>query len=133
VLENVSDFGELKCRIEPPHVSSCELASRYNRYEQDMSTERNEKNIALAPEVLCEVEKLANSEHRTTDELMNEAAQSYLKSRGTIMELRSFVAKNREKAVKKGWTERSIASVVKKHRQEKRGLLPQTQTCIPPL
>ena len=86
-----------------------------------MSTERNEKNIALAPEVLCEVEKLANSEHRTTDELMNEAAQSYLKSRGTIMELRSFVAKNREEAVKKGWTERSIASVVKKHRQEKRG------------
>jgi len=87
-----------------------------------MSTHGPDKNIALAPDLLAEVEKLASSEHRTTDEIMNEAARKYLDLQRTIAEMDSFVAKNREEAIKKGWTERSISTVVKKHRQEKRGL-----------
>src|SRR4051812_17609905 len=46
----------------------------YNR-EPIMSTHGPDKNIALAPDLLAEVEKLASSEHRTTDEIMNEAAR----------------------------------------------------------
>jgi hypothetical protein len=87
-----------------------------------MSTHGPDKNIALAPDLLAEVEKLASSEHRTTDEIMNEAARKYLDVQRTIAEMDSFVAKNREEAIKKGWTQRSISTVVKKHRQEKRGL-----------
>jgi predicted transcriptional regulator len=87
-----------------------------------MSTHGPEKNIALAPDLLAEVEKLASSEHRTTDEIMNEAARKYLDVQRTIADLDSFVARNRKEAIKKGWTERSISTVVKKHRQEKRGL-----------
>jgi predicted transcriptional regulator len=87
-----------------------------------MSTHGPEKNIALAPDLLAEVEKLASSEHRTTDEIMNEAARKYLDVQRTIADLDSFVARNRKEAIKKGWIERSISTVVKKHRQEKRGL-----------
>jgi predicted transcriptional regulator len=87
-----------------------------------MSTQGLDKNIALAPDLLAEVEKLASSEHRTTDEIMNEAARKYLDVQRTIADLDSFVARNRKEAIKKGWTERSISTVVKKHRQEKRGL-----------
>ena len=87
-----------------------------------MSTHGPDKNIALAPDLLAEVEKLASSEHRTTDEIMNEAARKYLDVQRTIAEMDSFVARNREEAIKKGWTERSISTVVKKHRLEKRGL-----------
>ena len=86
-----------------------------------MSTQGPDKNIALAPDLLAEVEKLASAEHRTTDEIMNEAARKYLDVQHTIAEMDSFVARNREEAIKKGWTERSISTVVKKHRQEKRG------------
>ena len=85
-----------------------------------MSTHRNEKNIALEPELLAEVEKLASSEHRTTDDLANEAVQKYLKTRGTIMELRSFVAQNREEATKRGLTERDAVPLIKEYRKEKR-------------
>jgi predicted transcriptional regulator len=87
-----------------------------------MSAHGSDKNIALAPDLLAEVEKLASSEHRTTDEIMNEAARKYLDVQRTIADLDSFVARNRKEAIKKGWTERSISTVVKKHRQEKRGL-----------
>ena len=87
-----------------------------------MSTHGPDKNVALAPDLLAEVEKLASSEHRTTDEIMNEAARKYLDVQRTIAEMDSFVARNRGEAIKKGWTERSISTVVKKHRQEKRGL-----------
>jgi predicted transcriptional regulator len=87
-----------------------------------MSAHGSDKNIALAPDLLAEVEKLASAEHRTTDEIMNEAARKYLDVQRTIAEMDSFVARNRKEAIKKGWTERSISTVVKKHRQEKRGL-----------
>jgi predicted transcriptional regulator len=85
-----------------------------------MSTHKNEKNIALAPELLAEVEKLASSDNRTTDDLANEAVQKYLKTRGTITELRSFVARNREEATKRGLTERDVIPKIKEYRKEKR-------------
>jgi hypothetical protein len=55
----------------------------YNR-EPIMSTHGPDKNIALAPDLLAEVEKLASSEHRTTDEILNEADRKYLDVQRTI-------------------------------------------------
>jgi len=83
-----------------------------------MSTHKNDKNIALAPDLLKRIEDLAGD--RTVDEVANEAIQRYVDAQGNILGLRSLVAENRAQAVKDGWTERSVASVVKKHRQEKR-------------
>ena len=83
-----------------------------------MSTHKNDKNIALAPDLLKRIEDLAGD--RTVDEVANEAIQRYVDAQENILGLRSLVAENRAQAVKDGWTERSIASVVKKHRQEKR-------------
>ncbi len=83
-----------------------------------MSTHKNDKNIALAPDLLKRIEDLAGD--RTVDEVANEAIQRYVDAQENILGLRSFVAENRAQAVKDGWTERSVASVVKKHRQEKR-------------
>ncbi len=83
-----------------------------------MSTHKNDKNIALAPDLLKRIEDLAGD--RTVDEVANEAIQRYVDAQENILGLRSLVAENRAQAVKDGWTERSVASVVKKHRQEKR-------------
>ena len=83
-----------------------------------MSTHKNDKNITLAPDLLKRIEDLAGD--RTVDEVANEAIQRYVDAQQNILGLRSLVAENRAQAVKDGWTERSVASVVKKHRQEKR-------------
>ena len=83
-----------------------------------MSTHKNDKNIALAPDLLKRIEDLAGD--RTVDEVANEVIQRYVDAQENILGLRSLVAENRAQAVKDGWTERSVASVVKKHRQEKR-------------
>ena len=83
-----------------------------------MSTHKNDKNIALAPDLLKRIEDLAGD--RTVDEVANEAIQRYVDAQENILGLRSLVAENRAQAIKDGWTERSVASVVKKHRQEKR-------------
>jgi hypothetical protein len=83
-----------------------------------MSTHKNDKNIALAPDLLKRIEDLAGD--RTVDEVANEAIQRYVNAQENILGLRSLVAENRAQAIKDGWTERSVASVVKKHRQEKR-------------
>jgi predicted transcriptional regulator len=83
-----------------------------------MSTHKNDKNIALAPDLLKRIEDLAGPD-RTVDEVANEAIQRYVDAQENIRGLRSLVAENRAEAIKDGWTERSIASVVKKHRQEK--------------
>ena len=83
-----------------------------------MSTHKNDKNIALAPDLLKRIEDLAGD--RTVDEVANEAIQRYVNAQENILGLRSLVAENRAQAIKDGWTERSVASIVKKHRQEKR-------------
>ena len=87
-----------------------------------MSTHRNEKNANLDPEILQQLSEQAHAEGRTVDQLLDDAARKYLDIKRTISDMDSFVARNREEAIKKGWTERSISTVVKKHRQEKRGL-----------
>jgi hypothetical protein len=83
-----------------------------------MSRHRTEKNIALAPDLLKRIERLAGIE-RTADDVANEAVQKYVDTQENIVGLRSLVAENRAQAIKDGWTERSVASVVKKHRKEK--------------
>jgi hypothetical protein len=88
----------------------------------NMSTHRSEKNATLDPEILRQLSELAQAEGRTVDQLLDDAARKYLDVKRTISEMDSFVARNREEAIKKGWTERSISTVVKQHRQEKRGL-----------
>jgi hypothetical protein len=87
-----------------------------------MSTHRNEKNATLDPEILQQLSEQAQAEGRTVDQLLDDAARHYLDIKRTIAEMDAFVAENREEAIKKGWTARSISTVVKKHRQEKRGL-----------
>jgi hypothetical protein len=87
-----------------------------------MSTHHNEKNATIDPEILQQLVEQAQAEGRTVDQLLDDAARKYLDVKRTIADMDSFVARNREEAIKKGWTERSISTVVKKHRQEKRGL-----------
>jgi len=81
---------------------------------------REEKNATLKPDVLALLAEQAATEGKTVDDLLDEAARKLIETRRTMSGLRSLVAENRAQAIKDGWTERSVASVVKKHRQEKR-------------
>ena len=81
---------------------------------------REEKNATLKPDVLALLAEQAETEGKTVDDLLDEAARKLIEIRRTVSGLRSLVAENRAHAIKDGWTERSVASVVKKHRQEKR-------------
>ena len=56
------------------------------------------KNIALEPDVLEQVGKLAEQQGKTADELMNEAALRLLEAHKHLSNLRSFVARNRARA-----------------------------------
>jgi hypothetical protein len=85
-----------------------------------MSTHHKENNARLKPDVLALLAEQAQAENKTVDDLLNEAARRLLETRRDIDGLRSLVSENRAHAIKDGWTERSVASVVKKHRQEKR-------------
>jgi hypothetical protein len=80
---------------------------------------REEKNATLKPDVLAALAEQAQSENTTVDDLLDEAARRLLETRRDLSGLRSLISENRAQAVKEGWTERSVASVVKKHRQEK--------------
>jgi hypothetical protein len=80
---------------------------------------REEKNATLKPDVLAALAEQAQSENTTVDDLLDEAARRLLETRQDLSGLRSLISENRAQAVKEGWTERSVASVVKKHRQEK--------------
>ena len=84
-----------------------------------MSTHRNEKNATLKPDVLAALAEQAQAENTTVDNLLDEAARRLIETRRDIDGLRSLISENRAQAIKGGWTERSVASVVKKHRQEK--------------
>jgi hypothetical protein len=80
---------------------------------------RAEKNATLKPDVLAALAEQAQSENTTVDDLLDEAARRLLETRRDLSGLRSLISENRAQAVKEGWTERSVASVVKRHRQEK--------------
>jgi hypothetical protein len=81
---------------------------------------REEKNATLKPDVLTLLAEQAETEGKTVDDLLDETARKLIETRRTVSGLRSLVAENRAQVIKDGWTERSVASVVKKHRQEKR-------------
>jgi len=81
---------------------------------------REEKNAILKPDVLALLAEQAETEGKTVDDLLDEAARKLIETRRTLSGLRSLVAENRAQAIKDGWTKPSVASVVKKHRQEKR-------------
>lgn len=85
-----------------------------------MSTHHKENNARLKPDVLALLSEQAQAENKTVDDLLDEAARRLLETRRDIDGLRALISENRAQAVKDGWTERSVASVVKKHRQEKR-------------
>ncbi len=84
-----------------------------------MSTHDNDNNAKLKPDVLAALAQQAQAENTTVDNLLDEAARGLLEQRQDIDGLRSLISENRAQAIKDGWTERSVASVVKKHRQEK--------------
>ena len=84
-----------------------------------MSTYNKEKNARLKPDILALLAEQAQAENKTVDDLLDEAARKLIETRRTITGLRSLISENRAQAIKEGWTERSVASVVKKHRQEK--------------
>ena len=75
------------------------------------------KNIALEPEILEQVGKLAEQEGKTPDELMNEAALKLLEMRKTVGELRSFVARNRLQAEAQGLKESDVPRLVSEVRR----------------
>lgn len=75
------------------------------------------KNIALEPEILEQVGKLAEQEGKTADELMNEAAVKLLDARKTVGELRSFVARNRQRAEAQGLKESDVPRLVSEVRR----------------
>ncbi len=76
-----------------------------------MSTHKTEKNTTLDPEILQQLAEQAQAEGRTVDQLLNEAGRDYLDIKHTIAEMDSFVAMNRQEAIKNGWTERSISTM----------------------
>ena len=84
-----------------------------------MSTHDSKKNATLKPDVLAALAEQAQAENKSVDDLLDEAARKLLETRRDITDLRSLSSENRAQAIKEGWTERSVASVVKKHRQEK--------------
>ncbi len=75
------------------------------------------KNIALEPELLEQVGKLAEEEGKTADELMNEAAAKLLAARKTVGELRTFVGRNRQRAEAQGLKESDVPRLVSEVRR----------------
>ena len=84
-----------------------------------MSTHKNEKNIALTPDLFKRIEDLAGPD-RTADEVANEAVQRYVDAQESIRDLRSFVARNRKDMEARGVKESDIAAEIAADRKERR-------------
>ncbi|MEO7271305.1 MAG: ribbon-helix-helix protein, CopG family [Vicinamibacterales bacterium] len=78
------------------------------------------KNIALAEDVLARVRQLAAAEGKTPDELIEEAATKLLDARQTVGNLRSFVARNRQRAEAQGLKESDTPRLIAESRAERR-------------
>ncbi len=76
---------------------------------------RTNRNIQLPSELWSRMAETANSEGRSIDELVEEAALGLLKLR----ELRGFVAGNAELAAKKGLTEADVPRLISESRAER--------------
>ena len=83
-----------------------------------MSTHKNEKNIALAPDLFKRIEDLAGTD-RTVDEVASEAIQRYVDAQENIRDLRSFVARNRKDMEARGVKESDIAAEIAADRKER--------------
>jgi hypothetical protein len=78
------------------------------------------KNIALEPDVLEQVGKLAEQQGKTADELMNEAALRLLEAQTDVNNLRSFVARNRQRAEGMGLKESDVQRLIAEDRAARR-------------
>jgi hypothetical protein len=78
------------------------------------------KNVAIAPEVLEQVGKLAEQQGKTADELMNEAALRLVAAQKDVSNLRSFVARNRQRAEADGLKESDTPRLIAESRAERR-------------
>jgi hypothetical protein len=77
------------------------------------------KNIALEPDVLEQVGKLAEAEGKTADELMNEAAVELLERRKTVGELRSFQSRMQRNAEAQGLKESDVPRLIAETRRSR--------------
>ena len=78
------------------------------------------KNIALEPDVLEQIGKLAEQQGKTADELMNEAALRLLEAQKDVSNLRSFVARNRQRAEGMGLKESDVPRPIAEDRAARR-------------
>ena len=78
------------------------------------------KNIALEPEVLEQVGRLAEQQGKTADELMNEVALRLLEAQKDVNNLRSFVASNRQRAESMGLKESDVPRLIAEDRAARR-------------
>ena len=78
------------------------------------------KNIALEPDVLEQVGKLAEQQGKTADELMNEAALRLLEAQKDLSNLRSFVARNRQRAEGMDLEESDVPRLIAEDRAARR-------------
>ena len=78
------------------------------------------KNIALEPDVLEQIGKLAEQQGKTADELMNEAALRLLEAQKDVSNLRSFVARNRQRAEGMGLKESDVPRLIAEDRAARR-------------
>jgi hypothetical protein len=85
-----------------------------------MSTHHKDNNARLKPDVLAQLAEQAQTENKTVDDLLDEAARRLLETRRDIDGLRSFVAENRAEMKKRGFTERDVIPAIKEYRKEKR-------------
>jgi len=85
-----------------------------------MSTHHKDNNARLKPDVLAQLAEQAQTENKTVDDLLDEAARRLLETRRDIDGLRSFVAENRTEMKKRGFTERDVIPAIKEYRKEKR-------------
>jgi len=85
-----------------------------------MSTHHKENNARLKSDLLALLAEQAQSENKTVDDLLDEAARRLLETRRDIDGLRSFVAENRAEMKKRGFTERDVIPAIKEYRKEKR-------------
>ncbi len=70
------------------------------------------RNVTIAPELLERVRELAEVEGKTADQLVEEAAVKLLETRRSVGELRSLVARNRQRAEAQGLRESDIPRLI---------------------
>lgn len=81
-----------------------------------METGNDTAPVHLRPELLARVREAADEDHRSTDELIGDAVERYLKDR-RWSRLASY---GEEQARKLGYTEHDLPRLIAEYRQERR-------------